>query len=112
MELSRGVVVQAHHLTAVVDVENGHPGCAGRTIDGGDPPVVTQVPVGGAVGGEVVADDLAAVVDADGLYLPGAGDADGGELAALVTQEAAQRLGVGAGAVGGWPVIADDLAAV
>jgi hypothetical protein len=112
MELPGGAVVQAHHLSVVVDVENGRPGCPGQPVDGNDPPVVTEVAVGGAVGREVVAHDLAAGVDAEGLYLPGPGDLDRGEPAALVAQETAERHSVGARAAGGRPVAAGDLAAI
>ena len=68
---------------------NGGP--AARSVDRGESAVVQQEPVGFALGIDVLADDLAKVVDAEGLGAHGAGDIDFGE-DAFVEQEPVREI--------------------
>ena len=75
---SAGFTVDAHDLTAVVDLQGL--GCAGaREVDPAEPAVLLPQEAVHAAGIVVVADDLAAIVDADGEGLrSGAGDLERG----------------------------------
>jgi hypothetical protein len=107
-----GVLVLAHDLAAVVDVER-LAGDRTRDIQPDIAAAVQQEPADlgavirhGAGGVAVLAHDLAVVVDPLGLGALGPGRVDLGEPAPLVEQEAA------GGAADGLLVGADDLAAV
>ena len=80
------VEIAANDLAAIVDVGADAPAPSGPSIVV-NRPFSHRIPVEPAVGVEVLAHHLTAVVDAEGLRLHGAGDMDRGELAALVAAE-------------------------